>query len=167
MPVWARRRMRRRRLNSATTPCCSTTAIAKAADPVAMANGVSPQGVEAGRTAFEAGLMEARDFASPFHPSHRGPRSGMPYPDRNAYPDRFYPVVDSVAWVARLAAAWRRHHSTARQGAQRFATGLADGQRRARGDQKARRQNWWSTITGAQRSSPARSTLHLGQEDPC
>jgi thiamine-phosphate pyrophosphorylase len=26
-----------------------------------------------------------------------GPRSGMPYPDR------FYPVVDSVAWVARLA----------------------------------------------------------------
>jgi thiamine-phosphate pyrophosphorylase len=27
----------------------------------------------------------------------------MPYPDRHAYPDRFYPVVDSVAWVARLA----------------------------------------------------------------
>jgi thiamine-phosphate pyrophosphorylase len=27
----------------------------------------------------------------------------MPYPDRIAYPDRFYPVVDSVAWVARLA----------------------------------------------------------------
>ena|SRR5690242_974789 len=27
----------------------------------------------------------------------------MPYPDRNKYPDRFYPVVDSVAWVARLA----------------------------------------------------------------
>src|SRR5947209_17114634 len=26
------------------------------------------------------------------------------YPDRIAYPDRFYPVVDSVAWVARLAA---------------------------------------------------------------
>src|SRR5215213_8800578 len=26
----------------------------------------------------------------------------MPYPDRYAYPDRFYPVVDSVAWVARL-----------------------------------------------------------------
>jgi thiamine-phosphate pyrophosphorylase len=23
----------------------------------------------------------------------------MPYPDRSAYPDRFYPVVDSVAWV--------------------------------------------------------------------
>jgi thiamine-phosphate pyrophosphorylase len=28
----------------------------------------------------------------------------MPYPDRHAYPDRFYAVVDSVAWVARLAA---------------------------------------------------------------
>jgi thiamine-phosphate pyrophosphorylase len=27
----------------------------------------------------------------------------MPYPDRPTYPDRFYPVVDSVAWVARLA----------------------------------------------------------------
>ena len=27
----------------------------------------------------------------------------MPYPDRHAYPDPFYPVVDSVAWVARLA----------------------------------------------------------------
>ena len=27
----------------------------------------------------------------------------MPYPDRSAYPDRFYPVVDSVAWVERLA----------------------------------------------------------------
>jgi thiamine-phosphate pyrophosphorylase len=26
----------------------------------------------------------------------------MPYPDRHAYPDQFYPVVDSVAWVARL-----------------------------------------------------------------
>jgi thiamine-phosphate pyrophosphorylase len=26
----------------------------------------------------------------------------MPYPDRNAYPDRFYPVVDSLAWVTRL-----------------------------------------------------------------
>jgi thiamine-phosphate pyrophosphorylase len=26
----------------------------------------------------------------------------MPYPDRHAYPDRFYPVVDSLDWVARL-----------------------------------------------------------------
>src|SRR3981081_2736572 len=26
----------------------------------------------------------------------------MPYPDRTRYPYRFYPVVDSVAWVARL-----------------------------------------------------------------
>jgi thiamine-phosphate pyrophosphorylase len=25
------------------------------------------------------------------------------YPDRHAYPDPFYPIVDSVAWVARLA----------------------------------------------------------------
>ncbi|GAB1717096.1 MAG: thiamine-phosphate diphosphorylase [Nitrobacter sp.] len=26
----------------------------------------------------------------------------MPYPDRNAYPDRFYPVVDTLDWVRRL-----------------------------------------------------------------
>jgi thiamine-phosphate pyrophosphorylase len=27
----------------------------------------------------------------------------MPHPDISTYPDRFYPVVDSVAWVTRLA----------------------------------------------------------------
>jgi thiazole synthase len=43
------------------------TAIAKAADPVAMAKAFRG-GVEAGRTAYEAGLMEARDFASPSTP---------------------------------------------------------------------------------------------------
>ena len=43
------------------------TAIAKAADPVAMANAFR-LGVESGRTAYEAGLMEARDFASPSTP---------------------------------------------------------------------------------------------------
>jgi thiazole synthase len=43
------------------------TAIAKAADPVAMANAFR-LGVDAGRTAFEAGLMGARDFASPSTP---------------------------------------------------------------------------------------------------
>ncbi|MEH6949772.1 thiazole synthase [Nitrobacter sp. NHB1] len=43
------------------------TAIAKAADPVAMA-GAFRLAVEAGRGAFEAGLMEARDFASPSTP---------------------------------------------------------------------------------------------------
>ncbi|WP_342712467.1 thiamine phosphate synthase [Bradyrhizobium sp. B124] len=26
----------------------------------------------------------------------------MPYPDRHAYPDPFYPVVDSIKWVERL-----------------------------------------------------------------
>src|SRR5674476_670195 len=43
------------------------TAIAKAADPVAMAKAFR-SGVEAGRAAFEAGLMDARDFASPSTP---------------------------------------------------------------------------------------------------
>ena len=43
------------------------TAIAKAADPVAMARAFK-LAVEAGRLGFEAGLMEPRDFASPSTP---------------------------------------------------------------------------------------------------
>ena len=43
------------------------TALAKAADPVGMASAFR-QAVEAGRIAYEAGLMEARDFASPSTP---------------------------------------------------------------------------------------------------
>jgi len=43
------------------------TAIAKAADPVAMA-GAFKLGVEAGHIAFKAGLLGARDFASPSTP---------------------------------------------------------------------------------------------------
>ena len=43
------------------------TAIAKAADPVAMAKAFQ-LAVDAGRMAYEAGLMEARDFASPSTP---------------------------------------------------------------------------------------------------
>jgi len=43
------------------------TAIAKAADPVAMANAFR-LAVEAGRTGYEAGLMGPRDFASPSTP---------------------------------------------------------------------------------------------------
>ncbi len=43
------------------------TAVAKAADPVAMANAFR-LAVEAGRAGFEAGLMGERDFASPSTP---------------------------------------------------------------------------------------------------
>jgi thiazole synthase len=43
------------------------TAVAKAVDPVAMAQAFR-LGVEAGRTAHQAGLMGARDFASPSTP---------------------------------------------------------------------------------------------------
>jgi thiazole synthase len=43
------------------------TAIAKAADPVAMGRAFR-LGVEAGRLAYEGGLMEPRDFASPSTP---------------------------------------------------------------------------------------------------
>src|SRR5258705_265640 len=44
------------------------TAIAKAADPVAMAKAFR-SGVEAGRAAYEARLMQTRDFASPSNPA--------------------------------------------------------------------------------------------------
>ena len=43
------------------------TAVAKAGDPVAMARAFG-QAVAAGRTAWEAGLMAPRDFASPSTP---------------------------------------------------------------------------------------------------
>jgi len=43
------------------------TAVARAGDPVAMA-GAFAQAVAAGRAAFEAGAIEARDFASPSTP---------------------------------------------------------------------------------------------------
>lgn len=43
------------------------TAIAKAADPIAMANAFR-LAVDAGRTAYKAGLMAPRDFASPSTP---------------------------------------------------------------------------------------------------
>jgi thiazole synthase len=43
------------------------TAVAKASDPVAMAQAFA-QAIEAGRTAYRAGLMPARDMASPSTP---------------------------------------------------------------------------------------------------
>ena len=43
------------------------TAVAKAADPVRMAQAFA-RAIEAGRAAFEAGLIEARDMASPSTP---------------------------------------------------------------------------------------------------
>jgi len=43
------------------------TAVAKAADPVAMGKAFG-EAVSAGRLAFEAGLMEARDMAAPSTP---------------------------------------------------------------------------------------------------
>ncbi|MNO04540.1 Thiazole synthase [compost metagenome] len=43
------------------------TAVAKAGDPVAMARGFA-LGVEAGRLAFEADAIEARDMAAPSTP---------------------------------------------------------------------------------------------------
>ncbi len=55
--------------------CLINTAVAKAGDPVRMAAAFA-QGIEAGRAAFEAGLMEQRDMASPSTPV-----AGMPFRD--------------------------------------------------------------------------------------
>ena len=43
------------------------TAIAKAGDPAKMADGFA-KAIEAGRLAFEAGLLEPRDMAAPSTP---------------------------------------------------------------------------------------------------
>ena len=47
--------------------CLLNTAVAKAGDPVAMARAFA-QAIEAGRLAYEAGLMEMRDMAQPSTP---------------------------------------------------------------------------------------------------
>jgi len=47
--------------------CLVNTAVAKAGDPVAMARAFA-QAIEAGRTAYESGLMEMRDMAQPSTP---------------------------------------------------------------------------------------------------
>lgn len=52
------------------------TAVAKAADPVAMARAFAG-GVAAGRTAYEAGLMEQRDMAEPSTPVAGTPFFGL------------------------------------------------------------------------------------------
>jgi thiazole synthase len=56
------------------------TAVAKAADPVRMAAAFA-RAVEAGRTAFEAGLMETRDMAQPSTPV-----AGTPFFDLGGKP---------------------------------------------------------------------------------
>ena len=88
MPASARRRTPPQALELGYDAVLLNTAIAKAADPVAMANAFR-LGVEAGRTAYEAGPDGRRAISPPLQPLSSGHRSGMPYPDR------FYPVVDS------------------------------------------------------------------------
>src|SRR5665213_437891 len=102
MPVWARHRMRRTHSNSATTRCCSTP---RSPRPLTRSRWPAPSAKASKRAALLMKLASWRPAILLLPPLQSlGPRSGMPYPDRSAYPDRFYPVVDSVAWVARLAA---------------------------------------------------------------
>ena len=87
----------------------------------------------------------------------------MPYPDRHAYPDRFYPVVDSVAWVARLALLGV---GTIQLRAKNLgdADALQTVKRRARNDQghaaKLVVNDYWRAAIEA-----GAKHLHLGQED--
>ncbi len=85
----------RRRSSSAMTPCCSTPRSPKPPIPSRW-QAPSASAVDAGRTAYEAGLMNARDFALPLHPCRWDTVLAC------RYPDRFYPVVDSLDWVERL-----------------------------------------------------------------
>src|ERR1700752_658089 len=81
--------------NSATTPCCSTRQLQRR--PIR--SRWRKRFVPASRLAAPPSRPACwtRATSPPLQPLSLGPRSGMPYPDR------FYPVVDSVAWVARLA----------------------------------------------------------------
>ena len=78
------------------------TAVAQAGDPVAMARAFR-LAVEAGLTARLADPMEPRDMARPLDTGAGPGASGV-----SGLPGRFYPVVDSSAWVARLAGAGAR-----------------------------------------------------------
>ncbi len=69
------------------------TAVAKAGDPAAMARAFA-LAVEAGRLAYEADPIEARDMASPSTPSRKGiPVTAL---------DPFYPIFDSADWLERM-----------------------------------------------------------------
>ena len=94
------------------------TAVARAADPVRMARAFAGA-IEAGRSAYEAGLMEMRDMAAPSTPV-----AGTPFFDLDKSVmarwrrglDVFYPIVPDVAWLGRLGAARGEDRSTATQG---------------------------------------------------
>ena len=134
------------------------TAIAKAADPVAMAKAFRG-GVEAGRAAYRGRADGSPRLRLPFNPCRWDTvlacRILIATRIRSlAYPDRFYPVVDSVAWVARLALLGV---GTIQLRAKNLddVRGAADGEATRSRSSRARRPNSWSTITGARRSSPA------------
>src|ERR1700744_2778405 len=101
MRAWVRRATPRARSNSAMTPCCSTQPLQRPLTRWRWRKRFAPVSRPAAPPSRPACWKHAT--SPPLHPLSLGPRSGMPYPDRHAYHDRFYPVVDSVAWVARLA----------------------------------------------------------------
>ena len=110
----ARRRTPRRRSNSATTPCCSTPRSPKPPTPSRWPNAFR-LGVEAGRTAYEAGPDGSPRFRLPFNPCRRDTVLAC----RILIATRI--LIDSIpsstaspGW--RGWRAWRRHHSAARQG---------------------------------------------------
>lgn len=90
------------------------TAVALAADPVKMAVGFG-KAIEAGRLAYQAGIIPVREFATP-----STPMLGRPFWHQVATPAAqkepvatefplcspkslgFYPIVDSAVWVERL-----------------------------------------------------------------
>ena len=93
------------------------TAVASAADPVRMARAFAAA-IEAGRTAYEAGLMEVRDMAAPSTPV-----AGTPFFDldravmaRAGGLDVFYPIVPDLAWLRAAGSSRREDDPAAPQG---------------------------------------------------
>src|SRR5690606_5660534 len=75
----------------------------KAGDPVKMAEGFA-SAMKAGRLAFEAGLIEPRDMASPSTPLAGTPFFKIDHASCRAVArlDPFYPIFPDPAWLGRL-----------------------------------------------------------------
>src|SRR3569623_3835385 len=95
MPASARQATPRWRSNSVTTPCCSTPLWRKPSAPLNWRTLAAWPSRPAAPVLRPGGWKRATSLLLPL--LSLGHRSGMPYPDR------FYPVVDTVAWLARLA----------------------------------------------------------------
>ena len=88
--------MRRRPWSSATDAVLLNTAVAKAGDPVAHGPVPSHRPRRPDASPSRPGRWSPRDMGCPLHARSRKGFSGM------TALDRFYPIVDSAAWIDRI-----------------------------------------------------------------